>query len=275
MEETAAEAGGEGDLDFGIDDLEEEVGESENSPGPNGEFADSTLIMARDDLEIPQDDASDQNSADDPFEFDIDELAGPDDNEVDLAFGEETLAVESGPEPSPDTEEALSLDDDAFSLEDDGGLPAQAEDEAASGTSDEAAVDRDDFMLDDADSLSAEAKDARAPEADDEWSLEDDEFSLEEDSDLDLVLDDAGETQSSTADADAGSSAVELDFELDEDFDFGDASDADEITTKLELARAYIDMSDEDGAREILEEVVRDGDQGQQKEAGDLLSQIG
>ena len=34
-------------------------------------------------------------------------------------------------------------------------------------------------------------------------------------------------------------------------------------------------MNDEDGAKEILEEVVRDGDEGQQKEAGDLLSQVG
>ena len=275
LEEPAGETGSAGDLDFEIDELDEGVGDAGVSPEPTGEFADRTLIMERVDLEIPQDDATDQAPDDDSFEFDIDELAGPDDSEVDLAFEDEVLSVESDPEPLLDTEGELLLDDDAFSLEDDGGVPVEADDNAASDTSDDLAFGSDDFLREDADSLSAQAKVSPAIDASDDWSLEGDGFSLEEDSDLDFELEDTGEPQPSTADADTGTSAVELDFELDEAFDFGDASDADEITTKLELARAYIDMSDEDGAREILEEVVRDGDQGQQKEAGDLLSQIG
>jgi pilus assembly protein FimV len=52
-------------------------------------------------------------------------------------------------------------------------------------------------------------------------------------------------------------------------------TDADEITTKLELARAYVDMGDDDGAREILDEVVRDGDEQQKQEAGELLARLG
>ncbi|MEE4361105.1 MAG: FimV/HubP family polar landmark protein [Pseudomonadales bacterium] len=51
-------------------------------------------------------------------------------------------------------------------------------------------------------------------------------------------------------------------------------ADQDEITTKLELARAYVDMGDADGAREILDEVVRDGDESQKQEAGELLSRL-
>jgi pilus assembly protein FimV len=51
-------------------------------------------------------------------------------------------------------------------------------------------------------------------------------------------------------------------------------SDLDEVATKLDLARAYIDMGDPDGARGILEEVLQEGDEAQQDEARELLGQI-
>lgn len=51
--------------------------------------------------------------------------------------------------------------------------------------------------------------------------------------------------------------------------------DADQVATKLDLARAYIDMGDSAGARSILDEVLA-GDAGDhQQEARDLLSRIG
>lgn len=47
-----------------------------------------------------------------------------------------------------------------------------------------------------------------------------------------------------------------------------------EVATKLDLAKAYQEMGDADGAREILEEVIRDGD-GTQRQLGEkLLQQI-
>ena len=52
------------------------------------------------------------------------------------------------------------------------------------------------------------------------------------------------------------------------------ASDGDEIATKLDLARAYMDMGDHDGARSILEEVQQDGSESQQQEAQSLLDNI-
>ncbi|MGB5832737.1 MAG: FimV/HubP family polar landmark protein, partial [Thiohalocapsa sp.] len=48
----------------------------------------------------------------------------------------------------------------------------------------------------------------------------------------------------------------------------------DETATKMDLARAYVDMEDPDAARSILEEVVQDGDDTQQAEAKALLSKI-
>lgn len=49
----------------------------------------------------------------------------------------------------------------------------------------------------------------------------------------------------------------------------------DEIGTKLDLARAYIDMGDPEGARNILDEVMQEGDARQQEEARALLTRIG
>ena len=52
------------------------------------------------------------------------------------------------------------------------------------------------------------------------------------------------------------------------------ATEADPMDAKLDLARAYIDMGDEEGARPILENVVTNGDLRQQAEARELLIHI-
>ena len=54
-----------------------------------------------------------------------------------------------------------------------------------------------------------------------------------------------------------------------DDFDFGD--DGSSADTKLDLAQAYIEMGDEEGARDILGEVVQEGDDGQRERAQGLL----
>ena len=48
----------------------------------------------------------------------------------------------------------------------------------------------------------------------------------------------------------------------------------DEIATKLDLARAYIEMHETDGAKEILQEVLSEGSAAQKKEAETLLSRL-
>ncbi|MFQ5642944.1 MAG: FimV/HubP family polar landmark protein [Thiogranum sp.] len=54
----------------------------------------------------------------------------------------------------------------------------------------------------------------------------------------------------------------------------GELADLDEISTKLDLARAYIDMGDPDGARSILDEVVEEGNSEQQDEARSIMEQM-
>ncbi|NIA01331.1 MAG: hypothetical protein GWP13_00945 [Planctomycetia bacterium] len=54
----------------------------------------------------------------------------------------------------------------------------------------------------------------------------------------------------------------------------GELADLDEVSTKLDLARAYIDMGDPDGARSILDEVMEEGNSEQQDEARSIMEQM-
>jgi pilus assembly protein FimV len=60
---------------------------------------------------------------------------------------------------------------------------------------------------------------------------------------------------------------------LDEDLVI--AAESNGLSTKLDLARAYMDMGDDDGARQILEEVAAEGSEELQAEARELLERIG
>ncbi|MGI9237791.1 MAG: FimV/HubP family polar landmark protein [Woeseiaceae bacterium] len=56
--------------------------------------------------------------------------------------------------------------------------------------------------------------------------------------------------------------------------DLHDARTMTEVGTKLDLARAYVDMGDPAGARSILEEVLDEGDEGQRQQAQQLLDSL-
>src|SRR5690625_3890350 len=62
------------------------------------------------------------------------------------------------------------------------------------------------------------------------------------------------------------------DDDMDAELDF--LADADEAATKLDLARAYIDMGDTEGAKDILSEVSQEGSDEQKREAAELLARI-
>ncbi|MBE9539201.1 MAG: hypothetical protein IMF06_08980, partial [Proteobacteria bacterium] len=97
-------------------------------------------------------------------------------------------------------------------------------------------------------------------------NLEDDFGSLEiegfesDDDELDLSADFEGDTNEVSS---AGA---------DEEMVF--AADSDAMSTKLDLARAYLDMGDQDGARQIFEEVVAEGSDEQKEEARALLERL-
>ena len=67
---------------------------------------------------------------------------------------------------------------------------------------------------------------------------------------------------------------VNLDSELELDDDGAFSLDLDADDNKLDLARAYIDMGDSNGARGLLEEVLRVGTEAEILEANELLEKI-
>lgn len=101
---------------------------------------------------------------------------------------------------------------------------------------------------------------------------------IADDDELDELLDlDAGldlvSSEATTA-ADGGDDVfAALEQELDDDFSFLQGDDEDK--TKLDLASAWIDMGDVEGAREILDEVLREGAPEHQELAKELLARIG
>jgi pilus assembly protein FimV len=67
---------------------------------------------------------------------------------------------------------------------------------------------------------------------------------------------------------------VEITYDDAEDDSEGLLDASDEISTKLDLARAYLDMGDPEGARSILDEVMEEGNAVQKDEAVKLIAEL-
>ena len=124
----------------------------------------------------------------------------------------------------------------------------------------------DDFLLD----LDEGVKDlSLADEMDSNPAAEPDAFAAElndVNAELDRLSQSIAEPTFTEADAAMGDDLGE------DDFDF--LAGTDEAATKLDLAQAYIDMGDSDGARDILNEVLTEGDEKQRGEAKEMLSHL-
>ncbi|MBL4711558.1 MAG: hypothetical protein JKX75_03500 [Gammaproteobacteria bacterium] len=118
--------------------------------------------------------------------------------------------------------------------------------------------------------------------------LDDEEISLdltEEAAAFDMGLDDddAAETETVETEVESELDEVEeiketevasLEEDDEDDFDLSNLDDVDEISTKLDLARAYLDMGDHEGTKEILAEVLADGNDEQKQEANELMANM-
>ncbi|MBX2807093.1 MAG: LysM peptidoglycan-binding domain-containing protein [Cellvibrionaceae bacterium] len=62
------------------------------------------------------------------------------------------------------------------------------------------------------------------------------------------------------------------DVAISEDSDISFLDETDEVATKLDLARAYLDMGDHEGAQDILAEVLEEGNEAQKSEAQSLMN---
>lgn len=175
----------------------------------------------------------------------------------DLSFSLDDLEMAS--EPAPAAAGEISLDED-FDL--------------GAGLDDAAPAARADADLDFAE---LETGDLPETPAANEFNLEDvaDAGDLDDLTDFDstLKLDDTPAAAPAPAPAAAVAAEAAPDLGMDDEFDF--LADTDENATKLDLARAYIDMGDMEGARDILQEVLSEGSAPQKDEAKGLLAQVG
>ncbi|RON97298.1 peptidoglycan-binding protein [Pseudomonas fluorescens] len=165
------------------------------------------------------------------------------------------LDLDLGAEPAP----AVDLADDDFLLDLDEGvkdLPPVEPPVVADVPQDdlELPADFDLSLADEMDSNPAAEPDAFAAELDDV------------NAELDRLSQTIAEPTFTEADAAIGGDLGE------DDFDF--LAGTDEAATKLDLAQAYIDMGDSDGARDILNEVASEGSEAQKKEAQEMLSHL-
>ncbi len=199
---------------------------------------------------------ADESGHEDDFS-DLEGIADLDDD-LDLSLDMDDITS------SADTDsEALSIDKD--DSDDELSLDMELE-------SFESSTDEDDDLTLDMDELSLELEDIGSEDSKEIETTEEPESSIDF-GDLELELD-----ETDSADPVDTASAIEADDTLDMDVDAVDVDDAmlgmDEVATKLDLAKAYIDMGDPDGARAILDEVLTEGSDDQQSEAKGLIDQL-
>lgn len=193
--------------------------------------------------------------------------------------------------------EGLPAATDEFSLDLDDEFSAEFTDELALESEGLELKEVPTLSLDDAPLLTAAAEEEAELPADtpafDELDLDDiesEEFDLAADLGLDegdfaafedeLQSDDSltaeeslSETLSQLPTPEDAMAGTLNDDELDAELDF--LADTDEAATKLDLARAYIDMGDQEGAKDILGEVVSEGNDAQKHEAEEMLKRMG
>ncbi|MEW8692012.1 MAG: FimV/HubP family polar landmark protein [Candidatus Thiodiazotropha endolucinida] len=238
-------AGGVAAADEALDDLGLDLG---SEPAAEvEEMAETPEAQDSSDIEIDSMDLSGLENLD---EMDSESLEG------NLSLDSEFLnKMESGESP---VEEEEALDIDLSDLDMDSEQSSAAEEPQP-------------FDLSDVEGDSEIAADLGASDVSDAIELEDSE-SLDN---LDLEsIEKELEGLSSDLDSEDSEAVDELSL-LQSHSENLDLDSTDEITTKLDLARAYIDMGDIEGAKSILDEVSSEGSEAQQKEAQELLNGLG
>lgn len=231
-------------LDFVLDDFKPEEGQAEaESVLPEAVAEDDELSLDMDfDLSLPVEDAAPEVAAADEDGFlDLEAELQNVSSDLDSVLGEgndlglgELSLDDLSDSKGPDLADAAGLDLD---LDLDALLGGEAAEESAEALP---ALDELSFDLD-------------TPELD---NLE-----------VELPAVEAAEL------SDADMSAVSaLEQDLGDDLDF--LSGTDETTTKLDLAQALTDMGDLEGAKDILDEVVNEGNPEQQQQARDMLDKL-
>mgnify|MGYP000217945740 CR=1 FL=1 len=222
------------DLDLSLDESPIEL--------PDMDDVEETTAEAVDELEFDISDtgAVEETATEDEFSLDIDA------SELDIDIQDAVV----------ETEESIDLGDVDLGLELD-------DDSAADEVLDIDDIDIDFGLEDDTDKTVTEEEVSLdlSDEVEASLDLTDEVATMDDDNSLDMALEEE-------------TTAASSDLDDDEDFDLSSLDDVDEISTKLDLARAYLDMGDHEGSRGILEEVLADGNDEQKQEANDLMAKL-
>ncbi len=237
------------DLDFGDDDLNLDDGEEAAPSAEADDGYDETAIITPNYEETAVIQSNEGAAA----------SGGPEDpSEIDL--GMEDTAKVSALDDGDDDDFDLGIEDEALSFDEDA---AEATGELMLDEADDSEdISIIDFGGDDFDEPTAVL--------DMVGDTDDGEFVIEDDGD-----DEQDRTGTfAPGDFDAPTEAISSIADVDEIDDLMLPDDVDEVSTKLDLARAFIDMGDTEGARGSLEEVMAEGNADQKAEAKSLLDQI-
>ena len=263
------------DMDFDLDSLDDDDSSSTAVTAESDEEPESFDFNLSD---LAEDDAPEAPAAS--------EKTAPeeDDNSLDMTFEFEVGEAEpASAEPEPVSADSDEDEPEGFEFSLSPVTDAEPEASVASNDDEQAEVESFDFDLDaPTDRTVVEAKEE--PSGNDD--IEDFDFDLDAvDGDGVELLDDADDTappQSASADSDdlddlefISGDDTPLKTKDDDDNDLDFLSVDDEAATKLDLAYAYQKMGDSEGAREILEEVIKEGNEAQIKEAKTLLDSLG
>jgi len=281
-----------GELEFSMDD-DVPAGDDDLSSGPTGEIELPEDDMLGDfdlddlaDTEEPATDAAaelgdgndialDFDMDDDDVGLDLDDavqISPPEEDELDM---DETEIIT----PNYDDTAVVQLEADEDNIEGDG-IDLGMEDTAIKNIDDhieetaELVLDvegaEEDISIIDFGGVDFDAPTEMIPTVGDAAAeADDDDFVLDDDDQEDI--------QTGTfapGDFDEPTAAIDSLANIDDLDDLMMPDDVDEVSTKLDLARAFIDMGDTEGARGSLEEVMSEGNADQKAEAKALLDQI-
>jgi pilus assembly protein FimV len=260
------------EMDLSLDDLEAEL-DRDLSAGSNDSLNDFGDLSLDDELELSSTTSPAASGMSDlDFDLSLDDTPSAASSHSALS---DDLADFSLDLDEPKTTAASEEDDFLLSLDDDLGATTSSSDfadlslepdatpelDAGLDAEHELPADFDLSLSDDAPSapVSNETFAAKLDEVTAELDQMSEKLDLPEEDDFDSLIAPASSPAAASLDAD-------------DDFDF--LSGTDETATKLDLARAYIDMGDAEGARDILDEVISEGTDAQQQEARELIARI-
>ncbi len=270
VEEDAA-----AELDQGADDLNDDLIEEEETLAEDAFVEDELMLdededlLSTDEVEEVGDFDLDDSSLDNELDADLDL-----DAELDDDLGLDDVAVDLSEDDDAEDEFETAVDaieGDEFDLDE-----GDFDDEASDG------VLSNDFDFDSEEVEEGEAELSNEFDFDEDEDFAIDESLLDNDASETVVRDAiADEDVASPGEIDLGGLASSEDSEeFDVDFDFEDTEEelpvdgADAVSTKLDLARAYMDMGDVEGARDILTEVVKEAEGDALSEAETLLKTL-